>query len=116
MLYNRLISQMRYFILIAALLIIANSCVNRADVIAKGLEWVRDKVPYSQTGSHEGYRTDCSGFASCAWRLSKPGLTTRDFVPNKVCVNTTKENLEAGDLILSPDHQVVIFHDWAHAR
>lgn len=107
---------MRYFILLAVLLAIASCCVKRADVIAKGLEWVKDKVPYSQTSTHEGYRTDCSGFASCCWRLSKPGLTTRDFVPNKVCVETTKDKLEAGDLILHPDHHVVVFHEWANAQ
>lgn len=100
---------MRSIILLGLLAVVALSCVNRADVIAKGMEWVNAHVPYSQTGSHEGYRTDCSGFASCAWRLSKPGLTTRDFVPQKICTETHKDNLLRGDLILAPDHHVVIF-------
>ena len=84
---------MKLIIVALSLLIVSQSCVNRADVIAKGMEWVRDKIPYSQTSYHEGYRTDCSGFASCIWRLAKPGLTTRDFVGAKVCAKTTKDRL-----------------------
>jgi len=100
---------MRAIILIGFLCAAVSACVNRADVIAKGMEWVNAHVPYSQTGSHEGYRTDCSGFASCAWKLAKPGITTGQFVPNKVCVQTTKDKLERGDLILAPNHHVAIF-------
>jgi hypothetical protein len=103
---------MKLIILALSLLVVSQCCVSRADVIAKGMEWVRDHVPYSQTGSHEGYRTDCSGFASCVWRLSKPGLTTGDFVPAKVCSQTTKDQLERGDLILNPSHHVAIFDGW----
>ena len=84
---------MKSIILALSLLVASQSCVSRADVIAKGMEWVRDHVPYSQSGSHEGYRTDCSGFASCCWRLSKPGLTTRDFVSAGVCSQTSKDQL-----------------------
>ena len=50
------------------------------------------------------------------WRLSKPGMTTNDFVPNKVCVETTKESLEPGDLILNPSHHVAIFESWANSQ
>jgi len=70
---------------------LSSCCVNRADAISKALEWVRDAIPYSQTEYHEGYRKDCSGLASCAWRLKKPGYTTKTFIPNNACVNTTKE-------------------------
>jgi hypothetical protein len=106
---------MQKIILLAALLAVALTCVSRADAIAKGMEWVNAHVPYSQTGSYEGYRTDCSGFASCIWRLPKPGYTTRDFVGAKVCAKTTKENLERGDFMLAPDHHVAIFIEWADA-
>jgi hypothetical protein len=68
----------------------ASCCINRTDAIAKGMEWVNAHVPYSQTGTHEGYRTDCSGFASFIWGLPKPGYTTGEFVSRKVCAKTTK--------------------------
>ena len=103
---------MKLILLALSLLIISQACVNRADVIAKGMEWVKDKIPYSQTSYHEGYRTDCSGLASCMWRLPKPGYTTWEFEPNKVCAKTTKDRLEKGDFILAPHHHVGIFDGW----
>lgn len=84
---------MKIFILALCLIIVSQVCVSRSDALAKAMEWVRDKVLYSQTAYHEGYRTDCSGFASCAWRLAKHGLTTRDFVGAKICAQTLKDRL-----------------------
>jgi hypothetical protein len=43
---------MKIILLTLCLLVVSQSCVSRGDVIAKAMEWVRDKVPYSQTGSH----------------------------------------------------------------
>jgi hypothetical protein len=43
---------MRSIILLSLLLVFAHACVNRADVIAKGMEWVNAHVPYSQSGSY----------------------------------------------------------------
>jgi hypothetical protein len=103
---------MKIFIIFLTFIALSFSCVKRADVIARGLEWVKAHVPYSQTSTHEGYRTDCSGFASMAWQLARPGLTTGQFVPSKVCSQTTKANLKEGDLILAPNHHVVVFHEW----
>ncbi len=100
---------MRAIILLGCIAVVAFSCVNRADVIAKAMEWVSEHVPYSQSEFHEGYRTECAGFVSCAWKLSKPGITTEQFIHNKVCVKTTKDNLERGDLILAPGNHVAIF-------
>src|SRR5262245_23930125 len=34
----------------------------RRKAIERGFKWLDDNVPYSQSASHEGYRTDCSGF------------------------------------------------------
>ena len=38
---------MRAIILLGCIAVVAFSCVNRADVIAKGMEWVNAHVPYS---------------------------------------------------------------------
>lgn len=51
-------------------------CVARSTIVARGQDWVNKHVPYSQSKTYDGYRTDCSGFVSMAWMLSKPGLTT----------------------------------------
>lgn len=50
--------------------------MDRKDIIARGQVWVDKNVPYSQTGTHDGYRTDCSGFVSMCWQLPKDGPST----------------------------------------
>jgi len=41
----------------------------RATAIQRGFSWLDANVPYSQSKSYKGYRTDCSGFVSMAWSL-----------------------------------------------
>ena len=36
-------------------------CVGRSTMIKRAQNWVDHHVPYSQSGTYEGYRTDCSG-------------------------------------------------------
>ncbi|MEO6420629.1 MAG: hypothetical protein ABIP39_14545 [Polyangiaceae bacterium] len=50
----------------------------RAEAIRRGFTWYDARVPYSQTHSHAGYRTDCSGFVSMAWNLGQ-SFSTADF-------------------------------------
>lgn len=42
-------------------------CIARTTIISRGQDWVDKHVPYSQSGTHDGYRTDCSGFVSMCW-------------------------------------------------
>lgn len=65
-----------------------SSCVARTTMMTRGQAWVTKKVPYSQTKTHEGYRTDCSGFVSMCWGLNKPGHTTSTM--HKVSKSITK--------------------------
>ena len=51
-------------------------CIARTTILSRGQDWVDKHVPYSQTGTHDGYRTDCSGFVSMCWQASKPGPST----------------------------------------
>jgi hypothetical protein len=51
----------------------------RKTVLQRGLHWVDQNVQYSQSSSHEGYRTDCSGFVSMCWQLGT-SFTTADFI------------------------------------
>ena len=43
--------------------------VKRQSAIQRGFTWLDANVPYSQSRSYKGYRTDCSGFVSMAWGL-----------------------------------------------
>ena len=110
-------------ILLSAALV-APACafaITRSAVIKRANVWVNAKVPYSQSRYatveavphsrlgrqpiFEGYRTDCSGFASMAIGLvtstGKPlSLDTGSF-PSRL-VKIQKSQLLPGDLILRP--------------
>ncbi len=43
---------MKIAILTLCLIIVSQACVSRSDALAKAMEWVRDKVPYSQSAYH----------------------------------------------------------------
>ncbi len=58
--------------------LLADASPARATAIRRGLAWFDANVPYSQTRSHGGYRTDCSGFVSMCWELGT-SYTTENF-------------------------------------
>lgn len=81
--------------------------------IERARTWTDEGVPYSQTASKDGYRTDCSGFVSMAWDLPENLTTWR--IP-LVAHEITKDELRPGDVLLdwtSEDKHVVIFERWA---
>lgn len=88
-------------------------CVTRSTMLARAQDWVDKHVPYNQQGSYDGYRTDCSGYVSMTWELSKPGLTTSTL--HTVSSNITKEQLLIGDAIICEGHHVVFFGGWSDA-
>ena len=47
----------------------STSNAKRLTAIQRGFTWLDANVPYSQSRSYKGYRTDCSGFVSMAWNL-----------------------------------------------
>lgn len=65
--------------------------ITSAQIIARAQTWLNPSVPYSSQGRHDGYRTDCSGYVSMAWGLSKPGMDT-------VELKTVSEPIAQGDL------------------
>ncbi len=108
----------------AALLLFAQvaeaHAIPRDEVIARAQRWVDLGVPYSQSSYFEGYRQDCSGFVSMAWRLTWPNGTPRslatDTLPG-VCIPITKDDLQPGDAIIRPKTpdcwgHAVIFGGW----
>ncbi|PIM73766.1 hypothetical protein CTU88_08635 [Streptomyces sp. JV178] len=75
-------------------------------------------VPYSQR-SHwrDGYRQDCSGYASMALGLPTPGLTTVGLAGGRVTRPIPMSELQPGDLVIdalgnSNTRHVVIFEKW----
>lgn len=47
----------------------STSNAKRISAMQRGFSWLDANVPYSQSRSYRGYRTDCSGFVSMAWNL-----------------------------------------------
>ena len=86
-------------------------CIERKTIVARGQDWVDKHVPYNQGGSHDGYRTDCSGFVSMCWELSKPGLTTQTM--HTVSHSITKSELLEGDAIICESTHVLLFEKWS---
>jgi hypothetical protein len=82
--------------------------ITRNDVLSRAHSWVAKRVMYSQSGSHSGYRRDCSGFVSMAWRLST-SYTTRTIAA--VAKHIPISQLRAGDAVRTPGH-VALFVAW----
>jgi len=86
------------------------SAITRAQVIKRANTWVKKRVPYSQSGYYKGYRRDCSGMVSMAWKL-KRSYTSRTL--GAVARRVSKSKLRPGDAIHTPGH-VAIFGGWAN--
>ena len=50
--------------------ILASTSPARQRAIRRGFSWLDTNVQYSQSASHQGYRTDCSGFVSMCSRIT----------------------------------------------
>lgn len=99
------------------------STMTPQEMLSRAATWLTANnggpVPYSQTRTWGGYRTDCSGYVSMALGLWKPG-------PNTVGLATTRSittpirvsDLRPGDLLIDAEgtnttRHVVIFEKWA---
>ena len=89
------------------------NCVPRNTMIKRAKDWVTKHIPYSQQKTHDGYRTDCSGFISMCWGLGKPGLTT--FSMHTVAHNITKKDLQPGDAMNCDSKHIVLFAGWSNS-
>ncbi len=86
--------------------------LTRAEVIDRAQIWVKKRVPYSQSGSYHGYRRDCSGMVSMAWKLKTS--YTSDTI-RSAGRRISKSQLQPGDAIRYPGH-VAIFAGWKNKR
>jgi hypothetical protein len=94
--------------------------ISGSQVLANAETWhphTAQRIPYSQTATHGGYRTDCSGYASMALGLATPGLNTVGLAASSVSTPISLGSLATGDLIIdstgdSNTRHVVIFEKW----
>lgn len=73
------------------------AAITRTDVMVRARVWVSTKVAYSMEAYHDGYRTDCSGFVSMAWRADDSYTTRSIFL---VTHDIAKDDLKPGDALL----------------
>jgi hypothetical protein len=70
----------------------------RSEIIDRAKTWVAAKVPYSMTAYwSDGYRQDCSGYVSMAWKL--PGNEWTGSLA-QYGERISKEELQPGDILL----------------
>lgn len=84
--------------------------ITRTDVLSRAHTWVARRVIYSQTSWYAGYRRDCSGFVSMAWKLSR-SYTSRTI--HAVATRVPLSKMRAGDAVHTPGH-VALFVKWAN--
>ncbi|MFI5529615.1 FG-GAP repeat domain-containing protein [Kitasatospora sp. NPDC051853] len=93
--------------------------ITRSETVKRARGWVGQGLDYSWTNYHEGYRMDCSGYVSMAWKLSA-SLATNTFAANGVIANISKGDLKAGDALLKDgagaDGHVVLFEKWVDSN
>ncbi|MGI5324229.1 helix-turn-helix domain-containing protein [Actinomadura nitritigenes] len=93
--------------------------VYRHDVIARAESWhprTRQRVPYGQAASYQGYRADGSGYAAMALGLPAPGPNSAALLAS-YCDRVPAARLGAGDLVVNATgdagtREVMIFDRW----
>lgn len=91
--------------------ILASASGARREAVERGFEWLDDDVPYSQTGSHDGYRTDCSGFVSMCWGLEVSANTSAFYSGTANTRLGSYEDLVVADALVKRGH-IVLFLGW----
>ncbi|HEX7305038.1 hypothetical protein [Lentzea sp.] len=100
----------------------AASPVYRYEIINRANGWLTanngTRVPYSQDRTwSDGYRQDCSGYASMAARLDQPGPNTVGLASGTWTFAITMGELKRGDLVIDAigdgnSRHAVIFDRW----
>jgi hypothetical protein len=85
--------------------------ITRDAVLGRAHDWVVKRVRYSQSSTFAGYRRDCSGFVSMAWKL---GRSYTSSTIRAVAVRVPLSKLRPGDAVHTSGH-VAIFVRWANA-
>lgn len=96
------------FLLLSSVFASTAGAITRTEVLRRATSWVKHRVGYSQHRYYAGYRRDCSGFVSMAWRLDK-SYTSRTISSRARRISISK--LRPGDAVLTPGH-VSLFAGW----
>jgi len=86
--------------------------ITRSTVISRSRHWVKKRVRYSQRRYYRGYRRDCSGFVSMAWRTGR-SYSTRTI--HRVSHRISYKKARPGDAVLTRGH-VAIFAGWKNRK
>ncbi|MGA5548286.1 hypothetical protein [Streptomyces pseudogriseolus] len=94
--------------------------ISRTDIVRRAASWVSQRVPYGVSSYwSDGYRQDCSGYVSMAWKL--PGNEWTGSLA-QYADRITKAQLSPGDILLFHNaadpyngSHVVIFGGWANS-
>jgi cell wall-associated NlpC family hydrolase len=98
--------------------------ISRDTVIKRAKTWLTaidgHQVPYSQSKTFQGYRTDCSGYVSMALQYGKPGTNTVGLASSQFTSKIKMAQLQKGDLVIDANgsnttRHVVIFESWANS-
>ncbi|MEU7864490.1 hypothetical protein, partial [Nonomuraea sp. NPDC049141] len=94
-----------------------NQPMTRSQALVRAQSWITARVPYSQSACHSNqygsYRTDCSGFISMAWGLSR-SYTTFDI--HLVSHTIARADLKPGDALNDVDSHIALFVRWDDAQ
>ncbi|MDN3351620.1 hypothetical protein [Actinomadura sp. DC4] len=98
--------------------------ITRAQVLSRATLWhphTDQRVPYSQLTTHDGYRTDCSGYVSMALALGKPGPITVGLASSSVSTPISMSQLQPGDLVVDASgnnntRHALIFVRWTDSH
>jgi hypothetical protein len=117
---GRLLLVVAFAILLVAISAAPAHAITRSQVLARAQTWVDAQVPYSQSASYPdtatGYRTDCSGYVSMAWKLtyssgSPASYTTSNLGTVSHQLGSAGE-LQPGDVMLKAGTHVRLFGWW----
>jgi len=86
--------------------------ITRKEVLKRANSWIKKHVQYNQSSYYQGYRRDCSGFVSMAWKL-KSSYTSSDI--GSVAHKISWRKLKPGDAVRRPGH-VEIFAGWKNKK
>jgi len=86
--------------------------ITRPQVIARANHWIKKRVRYSQRSTYQGYRRDCSGFVSMAWKL-KHSYTSSSI--RSKARRISWRSLKPGDAVRRSGH-VEIFAGWKNKK
>lgn len=98
-------------VVIGAFAVAADSAaaITRNSVLSRAQVRVDSPVKYSQTKYYAGYRTDCSGYVSMAWKTGT-SWNTRTF--HNVTHRIKVSQLQPGDAMLRKGYHIRLFYGW----